>query len=76
MYIPRIFKAVEFHIFKIVNVFLMCLIGHYHLIFFTINLFLLYQSFVKMSFFTNKKIHFQKSLTKPKPKIESNGFLI
>jgi hypothetical protein len=29
-----------------------------------------------MSFFNDKKFHFQKSLTKPKPKIKSNGFLI
>jgi hypothetical protein len=30
----------------------------------------LWKSFVKMSFFNDKKIHFQKFLTKPKPKIE------
>ncbi len=60
----------------IANVFKMCLIGYYHLTFFTINLILLYESFVKMSFFNDKKIHFQKSLIKPKPKIGANGFLI
>jgi len=55
MYIFWIFKVLEFHIFEIVNVFLVCLIGYYDVIFFTINLFLLYESFwksfVEMSFF-------------------------
>jgi hypothetical protein len=46
----------------------------YH--FFTINLLLLYESFVKMSFFNDKIFHFQKFQTKLKPKIGSNGFLI
>jgi hypothetical protein len=45
MYILWIFKVLEFHIFEIVKVFLVCLIGYYHLIFFTINLFILYESF-------------------------------
>jgi hypothetical protein len=45
MYILWIFKVLEIHIFEIVNFFLMCLIGYYHFIFFTINLFLLYESF-------------------------------
>jgi hypothetical protein len=45
MYILWIFKLLEFHIFEIVNVFWVCLIGYYDLIFFTINLFLLYESF-------------------------------
>jgi len=45
MYIFWIFKVLKFHIFEIVVFFLVCLIGHYHLIFFTINLFLLYKSF-------------------------------
>jgi hypothetical protein len=45
MYILWIFKVLEFHIFEIVNVFLVCLIGYYHLIFLIINLLLLYESF-------------------------------
>jgi hypothetical protein len=45
MYILWIFKVLKFHIFEIVNLFLVCLIGYYHRIFFTINLFLLYESF-------------------------------
>jgi len=46
MYILWIFKVLELHIFEIVNDFLMCLIVYYRLIFFTINLFLLYESLV------------------------------
>jgi hypothetical protein len=45
MYILWIFKVLEFHIFEIMNVFLVCLIGYYHFIFFNIDLFLLYESF-------------------------------
>jgi hypothetical protein len=46
MYIIWKFKVLEFHILKFVNVFfLMCIIGYYHLVFLTINLFLLYESF-------------------------------
>jgi hypothetical protein len=45
VYILWIFKVLEFHVFEMVNVFLVCLIGYYHLIFATINLFLLYESF-------------------------------
>jgi hypothetical protein len=45
MYILWIFKGLKFHIFEIANVFLKCQISYYHLIFFTINLFLLYESF-------------------------------
>jgi hypothetical protein len=44
MYIFWIFKVLEFHIFEIVNVFLMRLIGYYHFIFCN-NLLLLYESF-------------------------------
>jgi len=36
----------------------------------------LWKSFVEITFFNNIKVHFQKSLTKPKLKIGSNGFLI
>jgi hypothetical protein len=45
MYIFKIFKVLDFHIFKIVIYFLMCLIGYYHLICLTINLLLLYETF-------------------------------
>jgi hypothetical protein len=45
MYILWIFKVLKFHIFEIVNFFLVCLTGYYHLSLFTINLFLLYESF-------------------------------
>jgi hypothetical protein len=45
MYIFWIFKVLEFHIFEIVNVFWVCLIGYNHIIFFTVNLFILYESF-------------------------------
>jgi hypothetical protein len=37
---------------------------------------ILWKSFVKMSVFNDITFHFQKSLTKPKLKIRSNGFLI
>ncbi len=52
---------------------------YYHLIFLpslTFIILVLWKSFAKMSFFNDKKFHFQKSLTKPKPKIGSNGILI
>jgi len=45
MYVLWILKVLQFHIFEIVNFFLVFLIGCYHLIFFTINLFLVYESF-------------------------------
>ncbi len=40
------------------------------------KIWVLWKSFVKMSFFNDKKFHFQKSLIKPKFKIGSNEFLI
>ncbi len=80
MYVLWIFKVLKFHIFEIVNVFIVCLIGYYHLSFFYHQLFfiiwILWKSFEKMSFFNNNFFHFQKFLTKQKLKIGSNAFLI
>jgi hypothetical protein len=45
MYIFWVFKVLKFHIFRIVNIFLVCIIGYCHLIFLIVNSFLLYESF-------------------------------
>jgi hypothetical protein len=58
------------------NVFNRLLSSHifYHQLIFII--WVLWKAFVKMSFFNDRSFHFQKSLTKPKLKIGSNGILI
>ncbi len=79
MYILWIFKVLKFHIFEIVNFFKVCLIGYYHLFFYHQIIYIiwvLWKSFVKMSFFNDNFFCFQKSLTKPKLKIGPYGFLI
>ncbi len=82
-----IFKSTYFeyqnfriHIFEIMNVFftmsnrLLSFDIFYDQLIFVI--WVLWKSFVKMSFFNDKNFHFQKFLIKPKPKIGSNGFFI
>jgi hypothetical protein len=77
MYILWIFKILKLHVFKIVNVVLVCLIGYYHLIFLP-SIYVYYmspwKSLVKMSFFNYKNFHFQKFLTKPKLKMDQMDF--
>jgi hypothetical protein len=51
----------------------MCLIGYYHINFFYHQLIFIIWILLK-SFFNDKKIHFQKFLTTPKPKIGSYEF--
>jgi hypothetical protein len=75
-----IFKCtLEFHTFLIViffNVSNKLLSFHifYHQLISII--WVLWKSFVEITFFNNIKSHFQKSLIKPKLKIGSNGFFI
>jgi hypothetical protein len=76
MHILWIFKVLKFHNFEIMNFFFSVsnrlLLAHifYHQLAFIIWV------LCKIFIFNNKKFHFQKSLTKPKPKIGLNGFLI
>jgi len=78
MYIFWIFKVLRFHMFEIVNVFSVCIVGYLSPHFFTIEstfiIWILWKSFVKMPFFHDRNFHIWKSFTKPKPKIGSNGF--
>jgi hypothetical protein len=60
-------------VFSVFNRLLSSHIFYHQLIFIR---WVLWKSFVKMSFFNDKIFHFQKSLIKPKLKIGSNGFLI
>jgi hypothetical protein len=80
MYIFWIFKVLEFHTFEIMIFFKTCLIDYYHFICLyhqlTFIIWILWKSFVKIFFFNDRNFHFQKSLTKPKPKFGSNGFLV
>jgi len=79
LYIFWIFKVLKIHIFEIVNVFLVSnrlLSSHIFYHQFISNIWVLWKSFVKKSFFNDKIFHFQKSLIKSKFKIGSNEFLI
>jgi hypothetical protein len=65
--------------FGIVNVYSMCLIGYYHSYFYhqlISIIWVLWKSFIKMSFSNAIIFHFHKFSIKPKLKIGSNGFLI
>ncbi len=80
MYILWIYKVLEFHIFENLKVFLnvsnMLLSCHIFKYWLNFIIWLLWNSFVKMSCFNDKNFHFQKSLIKPKFKIGSNEFFI
>ncbi len=80
MYILWIFKVLEFHIFEnckcFFNVSNRLLSFHIFYNQLISIIWVLWKSFVKMSFFNDNFFHFEKSLTKLKLKIGSNGFLI